>query len=296
MMASEPVQERAGNRPPSITKLELVPEAPRPGDPIEVTVDAEDPDGDGVRVSFEWRVNGRLLEKEGRPRLLTQDLQKGDRVELRVVASDGRLESPIRSRMIQIGNRKPRLQGVSFSGGASVRGGDVIDASPLASDPDGDVLTFSYLWYVNGKAVGEKGKRFDTSHLKRGDRVHVEVVAKDGSDQTKPVRSPVLRIGNTPPRILGIPAAKNVKGEYRYAFRATDPDGDRGLRFRLAEAPRGMSIDAATGIARWRPDATQAGSHPVEVVVEDAYGDGGALRFDVTVSVEQSSPPAAAAK
>ena len=52
------------------------------------------------------------------------------------------------------------------------------------------------------------------------------------------------------------------------------------------------AIDAIRGEARWSPDASQAGSHPVEVVVEDAFGDGSALRFDVTVQVDGS--PAAA--
>jgi hypothetical protein len=259
-------------------------------------VDGEDPDGDSLRVTFEWLVNGRLVEGQRRPRLLTDELRKGDRVELRVVASDGLLESPMRSRALRIGNRPPRLQGVSFSGSTDVRSGDPIDASPLASDPDGDSLTFSYRWYVNGEETEQDTNRFDTTDLKRNDRIQVEVVAKDGSDQTQPVRSAELRIGNTPPRILGVPPLENVEGEYQYAFRANDADGDRGLRFRLAEAPRGMTIDPAKGTARWRPEATQAGSYPVEVVVEDAYGDSGALRFEVTVSVQQSGPPAAAAQ
>ena len=296
MAAPVPVEERAANRPPSIVKIELVPEAPRPGDPIDASVDAEDPDGDGVRVTFEWLVNGRIVERERRPRLLTDELQKGDRVELRVVASDGLLESPMQSRTLRIGNQPPRLQGVSFSGSADIRSGDSVDASPLASDPDGDPLTFSYRWYVNGEPTEQDTNRFDTSGLKRDDRFYVEVVAKDGSEQTEPVQSAALRIGNTPPRILGVPPLENVEGEYQYAFRADDPDGDRGLRFRLAEAPRGMTIDPAKGTARWRPEATQAGSHPVEVVVEDTYGDSGALRFEVTVSVQQGSPPAAAAQ
>jgi len=296
MTAPVPVQERATNRPPSIVKIELVPEAPRPGNPIDARVDAEDPDGDSVRVVFEWAVNGRLVEGERRPRLMTDELQKGDRVELRVVASDGLLESPMRSRVVRIGNLPPRLQGVSFSGPTDVRRGDPIEASPLASDPDGDILTFSYRWYVNEKPTQQKANRFDTTDLKRGDRVHVEVVARDDSDQTKPVRSASVRIGNTPPRILGVPPVENVNGEFRYAFRAEDPDGDRGLRFRLAEAPAGMIIDAGKGTARWRPNATQAGTHPVEVVVEDAYGDGSALRFEVTVTAQQSVSPAAAAR
>ena len=133
--------------------------------------------------------------------------------------------------------------------------------------------------------------------MKRGDTVYVEVVAHDSTDETRPVRSAEVKIGNTPPRILGIPTPREIDGEFRYQFRAKDADGDRRLRYRLAEAPKGMSINPVNGEARWRPDASQAGKHPVEVVVEDSYGDGGALRFEVVVGLEPvPAPPAAGAR
>ena len=293
------VEERPDNRAPTIAAVTLVPDTPRPGDPIDAAIDVQDPDGDGVRLEIEWRVNGKLLVGEGRPRLPGSDLKKGDRVELRVVASDGRLSSSAFVKRVRVGNQPPRLQGVAFSGG-DWRAGDPIDASPVASDPDGDALSFDYHWYLHGESTEQRDHVFDTVGLKRDDKVYVEVVARDATDATRPVRSAEVKIGNTPPRILGIPTPREVDGEFRYQFRAKDADGDRRLRYRLAAAPKGMSINPVNGEARWRPDQSQAGKHPVEVVVEDAYGDGGALRFEVVVGLEpvpaDGQPPAAGAR
>ena len=98
--------------------------------------------------------------------------------------------------------------------------------------------------------------------------------------------------------IKEIPGAQTDDGLFRYSFEAEDPDGDRNLRFRLGEAPRGMRIDPILGVATWRPKESQAGVHPVEVIVQDTHGDGSALRFEVTVTATLADsgeqPPASA--
>jgi hypothetical protein len=287
------VPERSGNRPPVIDAVTLVPEKPRQGEPIDAKIKTSDPDDDGLRLDIKWLVNGRTLEGETQPRLRTGDFKKGDRIELEVVVSDGRLESAPTVVRTRIANRPPRLQGVAFSSNEA-RPGDPIIASLVASDPDGDTLRFTYSWYVNDRSTSERGESFDTTKVKRGDRVRVEVVASDGSDRTDPVRSADVVILNTPPQLTEVPTPQNVDGEVRYAFRGKDADGDKTLRYRLTEAPRGMKIDPISGELRWRPERTQGGSHPVEVVVEDAFGDGSALRFEVTVQVGAGSAPAAA--
>ena len=93
-------------------------------------------------------------------------------------------------------------------------------------------------------------------------------------------------------------SAQTDEGLFRYAFEAEDPDGDRNLRFRLGKAPEGMRIDPILGVSTWRPKPSQAGVHPVEVIVQDAHGDGSALHFEVTVTAtpgdsDEEPPPAA---
>jgi hypothetical protein len=298
MAAPPPVEDRDENSAPVVESVALNPRNPLPGSPVEASVEVRDPDGDPYRLSFEWKVNGELSASGARPRLMLKDARKGDRIEVTVVASDGRLESEPMSEQTRIGNRPPLLQGVLLDPQGTVRSGDDLLASPEAYDPDEDALQFEYTWLVNGSDARPGSREFSTRGLRRGDKVRVRVVASDESDASRPEESREITLGNSPPLIKEIPGAQTDEGLFRYSFEAEDPDGDRNLRFRLGKAPEGMRIDPILGVATWRPKESQAGVHPVEVIVQDGHGDGSALRFEVTVASTPGDsgkqPPAAA--
>ena len=297
MAAPPAIQEHQENAAPVVESIALNPPTPLPGVPVEANVKAWDPDGDSYRLSFEWEVNGELAASGSIPRFTPAAARKGDRIEVTVVASDGRLESePVRERA-RIGNRPPLLQGLLLEPEGTARPGDELLASPEAYDPDEDSLRFEYTWLVNGAEVEQRGRTFSTRGLGRGDAVRVRAVASDGSDTSQAAESREVAIGNSAPLIESIPTQQSESGLFRYAFEAKDPDGDRNLRFRLREAPEGMRIDPILGVVTWRPKPGQVGVHPVDVMVEDSHGDGSALRFEVTVTSTPGDsgeqPPAA---
>ena len=297
MAAPPPIEKDAENAAPVVESILLNPRNPLPGTPVEANVEARDPDGDPYRLSFEWAVNGEVLSSGSHPRFTPQRVRKDDRIEVRVVASDGRLESEPRSASTRVGNRPPLLQAVLLEPQGTVRPGDELLASPKALDPDEDALEYEYTWLVNGREIGQRDRAFSSSSLKRGDKVRVRAVATDGSDSSRPAESREVTVGNSPPLIERIPEAQTDEGLFRYVFEATDPDGDRNLRFQLREAPDGMRIDPILGVVTWRPKPSQAGVHPVDVLVEDSHGDGSALRFEVTVTStpgDSGEPPPAA--
>jgi hypothetical protein len=77
----------------------------------------------------------------------------------------------------------------------------------------------------------------------------------------------------TPPQITSTPITTATEGQpYVYDVEATDPDAGDVLTFLLDVAPAGMTIDAATGLVHWTPDATQIGGHLITVRVEDTGG------------------------
>jgi hypothetical protein len=298
MSAPPRIENREQNAAPVVERLSLNPRNPLPGTAVQATVEIRDPDGDPYRLSFDWRVNGDLVASGPRPRLMLEDVEKGDRLEVTVVASDGRLESEPRSEYTRVGNRPPLLQGVLLEPQGTVRAGDDLFASPQATDLDHDQLAYDYTWLVNGSETDERGREFSTRGLKRGDKVRVRVVASDGSEQSRSAESPEIVMGNSPPLIEEVPEVQTDDGVFRYSFEAKDPDGDRNLRFRLGKAPKGMRIDPILGVATWRPEQGQVGVHPVEVIVQDSHGDGSALRFQVTVTAtpgdSDDQPPASA--
>ena len=57
-----------------------------------------------------------------------------------------------------------------------------------SSDADGDSLTFSYMWYLNG-ASHSNTQSLDTSNMNSGDVVYCAVMASDGSTNSATVSS-----------------------------------------------------------------------------------------------------------
>lgn len=270
---------------PVISSLELSPANPVMGSHLTAIARASDPDGDPLRLHYVWTLNGTEVSAGDQSSILIPGMQKGDQVEVEVTASDGQLESTPADASATVGDRAPVLSAVGLQPYGDVRPGQKITAVPQALDPDNDPLTYQYTWTVNGEPRGHD-RTFDTQGLRRGDKVQVRVVASDGSEESSSVASKVQRMGNSPPVITQLPPAQVSHGTFRYAFQAKDPDGDNNLRFFLANAPKGMSIDPITGVLTWTPDPSQAGVHPVEVGVKDSYGDGTTFKFNLTVSAK----------
>jgi hypothetical protein len=288
---------RGPDQAPVIASVKLSPEVPVIGAEIKAVVEASDPDGDPIRLQYVWLRNGTEVSEGNQPLVLIPEIAKGDRIEVRVTASDGQLESEPAGASATVGDRPPVLSAVTLQPFGDVRPGQVITADPQAADPDNDPMTFTYTWTVNGQEEGHD-RTFDTHGLKRGDQVQVRVVASDGSAESREVKSNIQLMGNSPPVIKQLPTAQVSDGTFRYAFQAEDPDGDQNLRFFLAKAPAGMEIDPVTGVLTWHPDASQAGVHPVEVGVKDPSGEGTTFLFQVTVAAKVTkagAPPAAAA-
>ena len=93
---------------------------------------------------------------------------------------------------------------------------------------------------------------------------------------------------NQAPQITSVPVVDAVVGnEYSYDAKAADPDGDPVV-FSLFGGPAAMTIDAATGEARWTPEAADRGTHIVLVEANDGRGGAAQQRLMLTVT----DPPA----
>jgi len=129
-------EARVGNRPPSMEGVSLdPPNSVKIGEPVVAVATARDPDGDSLRFRFEWRVNGQPVHAEG-DHFPTAGLHRGDRIEARVVASDGEAESlPFDSGAVSVGNSPPQI--TSNPQQVEIQDGTYHYAVE-ARDPDGD--------------------------------------------------------------------------------------------------------------------------------------------------------------
>lgn len=291
--AGEKAQGERSNGAPVIEGLDLRPMHPKPGGTVEAVFDVHDPDGDPVRVTLAWKLNGRLIDEGSHRTKAIEGLTRGDEIEVVVTATDGRAESAPERTSVEVGNRAPIVTGLALRPADPVRPGDVVEATVNGSDPDGDELGYAYRWVVNGRETRDAGPSFDTTKLHRGDRLQVFARVKDDLDESPEAASREITLANSPPEFEPLGKLDMEGGVFRHTFVAKDPDGDGGLRYRLVKGPRGMRIDAVTGEAVWKPKAEDAGSHEIEVAVADSYGDATALKLQLEVTAAAAGTPGA---
>jgi hypothetical protein len=135
---------------------------------------------------------------------------------------------------------------------------------------------------VNGQIVSKGASpRLTGGDLHKRDRIVVRVVPSDGGSNGVEASSQPVVILNRPPQITSAPSMTVEEGIYTYAVKAMDPDGDP-LRFRLSQAPEGMTIQSDTGLIQWKVSAERP-SVDVGVLASDEDGAEAFQQFKLTV-------------
>ena len=124
------------NAPPEIPRVKILPEVFKPGDTLSVEVSGNDADGDEVTISYEWTKNGELA---GNGKRLEAPVKRGDKIAVRITPFDGELNGSAVVLNREIKNMPPMIgEDKSFR-----CEGNIYTHQIKASDPDGDVLTYS---------------------------------------------------------------------------------------------------------------------------------------------------------
>ena len=229
----------------------------------------------GSRLSYQWLRNNVPIPGAIRQNLPSEQFSKGDFVSVQVRLAQARGDrGPVTSDAVIIGNTPPAVSWVAI-GPATPSSTTSLAAVAKGRDLDNDELSFSYQWAVSGEpVVGQEGPSLASNYFKRGDQVEVTAVPFDGTDWGQPGSSIKVTISNSPPIIKSTPPAELREGTtYRYQVEAEDADGDT-LSFSLqGEPPRGMVIDAKTGVVEWQVVIPEEPvTYVYEVVVEDPEG------------------------
>src|SRR2546425_201367 len=180
------------NSAPAVS-LALNPASPATNAVVTATASASDADQDVLSFSFTWKVNGAVRKTTSGASLSdTFDLSvagngnHGDVIDVDVAVSDGLASWPAAA---SAGVASTSPTATAYLSSSSPGTNDVLYAGVLAQDVDGDALTFTYTWRVNGVAkrtvtTSARFDRFDLSVKGNGDRrdvVTVTVTASDGA-------------------------------------------------------------------------------------------------------------------
>ena len=172
------------NAAPSGAAIAIEPAAPGDGDDLNCTIvtEATDPNGDALTYRYAWAVNGADAGISGATvgAALTSG---GDTWTCTVTPNDGVLDGAPTSVSVTIaqGNRAPSAPGVSITPAAPTDDDVltcVIDTESV--DPDGDAVTYSYAWSVDGVDAGVSAASVNAARTEVGQAWTCVVTASDG--------------------------------------------------------------------------------------------------------------------
>lgn len=163
----------------------------------------------------------------------------------------------------------------------------------LADDPNGDPLSYAVNKGPAGMAIDSHGILQWSPAGNVGDIVDVVLKVSDGrgGDVLENFAIELLsQEKNNAPVITSNPSQTATdERPYRYSPAAFDAEGD-AVEWLLDKAPRGMSINPATGQIAWTPDGSHLGPQQVVLRVRDAYFAESTQSFTVMVTCNNQAP------
>jgi fibro-slime domain-containing protein/RHS repeat-associated protein len=259
-------------------------------------VEAVDPDNDPITYSLVAGPSGMSIDPNSG--LLVWDptaAQAGSYpVTVRVADGRGGFDQQSFTLVVQnpAGNAPPVFQS---NPPTRVLAGDAYTHTAVATDPDGDPVTYSVLSGPSGMvlnaATGEV--YWETLGIAPG-WYDVSLAAHDGrggNSQPQSFAILVTRFNNGAPIINSNAPPLAISGqEYLYPVTALDPENDP-LEFDLVVRPAGMVIGRTSGRLAWTPTEDQVGTHDVIIRVRDVLGATFLQAYQVTVSSSYNHPP-----
>ena len=189
------------NALPVVHAVALTPDPAQDGDTLTCTPGyTSDADGTtSFSYTYVWVVDGAEVPGESAPTLAPTYFVKDQPVSCSVSANDGIGDGVFTgSNVLFILNTPPVINGVTISP-TGVQTADTITASIDAADIDGDILSTSYDWYVNGALVSALPALNGLMSFDKADTVYLEVSVSDGEDESDTLTSNTLLVINTPP-------------------------------------------------------------------------------------------------
>ncbi|HJN75078.1 MAG TPA: hypothetical protein QGF58_14210 [Myxococcota bacterium] len=221
--------EPPGNQPPTVTSVTLSPAEVHEGDSITSQVTWDDPEGDDVRLTYSWLVNGGMIQ-EGAGTVLTSDaFGSGDEIVLAVWGNDGEQDGPTTvSEPLTVLNSPPYVTSVTIMPADPTSSDTLTVEVEGADDIDGDDITLAIAWYI-GNSEAATGEELGADLIWRGAEVYASVTPSDGSEEGEPLDSDKLTIANSPPVITEVtigPEGAGSNDTLSATATAEDADGD----------------------------------------------------------------------
>ena len=173
------------NRAPNTPVITLSPSTLYIDSTISCDVSATDPDQDTLQHTYSWTKNGVAIAPTTQS-LSASIFAVGDSFSCQVIISDGIDSASASSPSHSIENKPPAIEGLVFDR-TELYTNDTLTTSYSLSDADGDSVSYTHTWSVNGTAVqtGTQSTLDGLSFFEKGDVVTLLVEAEDGINPTQ---------------------------------------------------------------------------------------------------------------
>ncbi|MEN9308801.1 MAG: hypothetical protein RL173_2733, partial [Fibrobacterota bacterium] len=184
-------------------------------------------------------------------------------------------------------NQAPSLSGSPIDTG---RSGRAWAFSPVATDPEGEVLTWSLESKPTGATINAVTGVVSWIPSIGGIGFFELKVCDATGDCARMAWVVTAAASNSAPQFTSTAitsATENVA--YSYTAVATDSDGD-ALTWTGDSVPTGATFNTTTHVLTWTPTYSQSGSFAVKLKVKDPSGDSAIQRFTIVVANKNRVP------
>ena len=261
------------------------------GESYVFTPTASDPDGDKLTFSIKKKPAWATFDTStgtlsGVPTSQQAIAYKG----ISIQVSDGKETATLPAFTLTVVNPPPVISGTPTT---NLVVGKVYSFSPVASDPNNDVLTFVIKGKPAWAAFDTKTGVLSGTPTAKQAAVYKNITIQVSDGKTK-VTLPAfsLEVVNPPPVINGTPDTSIMVGKtYRFAPVASDPNND-ALIFSITGKPTWAAFDTKTGVLSGTPTAKQIKVYTkITIQVSDGKTKVALPTFDLTVVNSSNLPP-----
>lgn len=276
------------NTPPVVDTVSITPTTFDASSTLTAVATGSDADGDSLTWTYHWYVGTKPVQS-GPTDTLSDGFVGGDTVRVEAVASDGTDDSASAGASATASNTAPSITG------AHIEPLDPTSSDPLScvadgeSDVDGDTVTYTTTWTVDGKPAGTADV-LPPKAFARDATVACTTTPSDGEDTGASASAPAVTIANSAPTVANIAISP-------------DPFYTASTLTALYDAAFDMDGDATSVSHTWSVDGKIVSSGPTldssahqrdsVVALTVTASDKTDSRVVVVTEITQNTPPAA---
>jgi hypothetical protein len=216
-----------------------------------------------------------------------------------ISVSEGRswISSPAFSITVEsTGQRVNQPPSIGGTPAGSVVAGQSYSFAPTASDPDGDILSFTVqnrpVWASFDASTGRLGGTPTTANVGTYGGIAISVTDGQTFADLAPFSIQVTAAPNQAPVITGTPSSTVTAGQaYSFSPSASDGDGD-ALTFSVQNLPAWATFSTSNGRLSGTPTSAQVGTYPnVVISVSDGKASASLAPFSIAVTAAPNRAP-----